>query len=343
MHPPGCGRRRGSVVRGLAAGWLGCTLVGSFAGCALTNTALVAEPSTVHLGVVPTGQAAVAQFTLINRGPKAIGIKSVTTSCTCTVTELSTRELAPRQQGRLQARFVAGDVAGEQTADVRVSVRGQAEPLLLRLAATVDPLVVAEPAVIDFGRVGTGSVARSVTVRGTREEPVEIVGWRLPTAAQHVLDVHAAANRPANVQVALRQPVIGQLNQTLIIETNRPERPLLAIPVRAEVVNPWRTSSDAFVLGFVEDGAVATATLTIHEPTLPAIRKAWTDLPGATVRTTRHSSGLEVTLAWRPRPGVLDSARWHVAVAVDDLEATVVRFPILGTVLPPVETDCDCG
>lgn len=108
---------------------------------------------------------AVATFKYENKGDKPIKIKSVRSSCGCTVASLKKDEVAPGEKGEVVATFSIGGRTGLQQKSVAVETDDPKEPalnLLLRVAIPAE--VEMQPAFV-YWKTGEAPKPKTITIK----------------------------------------------------------------------------------------------------------------------------------------------------------------------------------
>jgi hypothetical protein len=92
-----------------------------------------------HFGKVSEGEKVSWQFTFENKGSGPLVLKSVTTTCGCTVPKYDTKPIEPGGKGSLEVVFDTSDRNGMQTKTISVSSNASVPVVLLKITAEVEP------------------------------------------------------------------------------------------------------------------------------------------------------------------------------------------------------------
>jgi hypothetical protein len=107
----------------------------------------------------------------------------------------------------------------------------------VRVTGVVDGDLIPAPRELRFGSLTAGTGAsRQVVLRNHGEAPARVIGATLlpPVARAQIETVQDGREYRVLVQLSAILP-LGRVQAQLRIETNRPEQPLLIIPVSATI------------------------------------------------------------------------------------------------------------
>ncbi|HKK41006.1 MAG TPA: DUF1573 domain-containing protein [Bacteroidales bacterium] len=89
-------------------------------------------------GKVAQGEKIAYTFTFGNEGTEDIILKSVSTSCGCTVPKYDKKPVAPGEEGSLEVVFDTSGRQGQQTKTITVKSNASKPVVLLRITAEVE-------------------------------------------------------------------------------------------------------------------------------------------------------------------------------------------------------------
>ncbi len=89
-------------------------------------------------GKVTKGEKVAYIFTFVNKGTSDLILKSVTTSCGCTVPKYDSKPIAPGEEGTLEVVFDTSGRNGKQTKTITVKSNASVPVVLLRITAEVE-------------------------------------------------------------------------------------------------------------------------------------------------------------------------------------------------------------
>lgn len=145
-------------------------------------------------------------FGFRNAGNAPISIRSVSTSCGCTVTKADKKQYAPGERGTLQVSHKPK--AGFGLRNYHINVRtdeagGHAHELLLQVSNT--PRIVVTPRVVTW-EPGEAPKSKSVDVFLQKDETLKVVGAK---AERDVLDVRVVDGEKPDCKVIVVTPQAG--------------------------------------------------------------------------------------------------------------------------------------
>jgi len=191
-------------------------------------------------------------FVLKNVGGAALALQEGTTSCTCTLSNLSKSELLPGETAEVTLEWKprSYDVEFQQTATVKTNDPNRPEVALTvsgRIVHTVMPM----PTNVDFSGIsGHEPISRQVGVYCYRagEFRIDAVKFADEKLAEH-LSVRIEEMPPSalEAEVGAKSGVVltitakpglpqGPINQTILLTTNLESFPVVDIPVRGNVI-----------------------------------------------------------------------------------------------------------
>ena len=142
-------------------------LTGAFAALAISAlNAFGLEWETKHLSIVatPEQESAEGVFAFNNDSDQTVTIKSVRSSCGCTVTELEKREYQPGESGEIKALFTFGTRTGAQRKTITVATDADEEPTSLLLDVSIPELIQVKPFFV-FWREGDALEPKKIELR----------------------------------------------------------------------------------------------------------------------------------------------------------------------------------
>lgn len=201
---------------------------------------LVPEQGVHDFGTVMQGDKVRHVFVLRNEGTETAHLGAVKTSCGCTASVLSQKEIPPGERGEVQVEFKAGSSKGRFRKTIRVSSDDPSSPLTLAIEGRTQPLVGVEPELVLFGRVGPGEeVRRRVTVKAHKP------GLALdPKARPTSLAIRLEAVRQVSPQewtvdlVAHPEKLGDNLNGVLMLASGHEASPWIRIRTAGQAEGP---------------------------------------------------------------------------------------------------------
>lgn len=200
---------------------------------------LVCEEPSFDFGTQDNSQAVEHTYVLRNAGNLTLEISQVRPSCGCTVASITERSVPPGGESRVTARLSLQGRTGPQHKTMTVESNDPQHPqfvLTLQGVAAV-PMDVQPP------RIAT----TQLTVGAQPQDTVTLTGHGAPfkvTSVEATTDRLRATIEPVEegrvykVTIMAREPLgVGQLDATVIIRTDHPQRPTIEVPVTYVVNN----------------------------------------------------------------------------------------------------------
>lgn len=186
----------------------------------------------IDFGEVRSGTVLSHTFRLENRGERLLQIRNIRTSCGCTASELSTREIPAGGSATLSVTLNLTGRSGPQAEQIRIQSNDPQHPdRVLRLTAHAIPRVRVTPRTLNFQQISAGTPpSGQIRIEATTASPLHVTGIRTAT---HRVETRLTAVSPGKIyQVDVRPLEIrtpGHFTERLEILTDDPEEP--SIPV----------------------------------------------------------------------------------------------------------------
>lgn len=143
-------------------------LVGAVAALmisALNGSGLEWETKRISIVATPEQESAEGIFAFTNNSDQTVTIKSVRSSCGCTVAELEKREYQPGESGEIKALFTFGTRTGAQRKSISVVTDGaDEEKTSLLLDVSIPELIQIKPFFV-FWRKGDALEPKTIELR----------------------------------------------------------------------------------------------------------------------------------------------------------------------------------
>lgn len=153
---------------------VGALVFGAFS---TLHAQLTWEQTQIELHPKPGDAEAVAQFKYENKGSKPIQIKSMKSSCGCTVASLKKNDVAPGEKGEVTATFKIGGRTGVQQKTVTVETDETTNPVTsLVLKAVVAQPIDIQPSFV-YWETGEAPKPKKINVKvskGTAVTKVDV-------------------------------------------------------------------------------------------------------------------------------------------------------------------------
>ncbi len=195
---------------------------------------LICEAPEYDFGTADNSQSVEHTFVVRNDGDLTLEISQVRPSCGCTVASITERNVAPGAETRITARLSLTGRQGPQHKVMTVESNDPKQPqFILTLKGVAGSALEIQPARLMLVQQAAGSQPTGA---------VHVTG--LPGTPFHVTAVEANSDRVVatvetvedgriyRLNIAPAQPLApGQLEATVIIRTDHPQRPTVEVPV----------------------------------------------------------------------------------------------------------------
>lgn len=199
---------------------------------------LTASAPAADFGEVRAGKVLTHTFRLENRGERLLEIRRIQTSCGCTASEITTREIPAGGHALLTASLDLTGRSGPQTEHIRVHSNDPLSPVTqLTLTAHAVPRVSITPQTLNFQSIRPEEPpVGQVVIRATTDTPLEITGIR---ALHGLVSTGLEEVEPGRTFHVRIQPsatdLSGHQSDRVEIQTNDPERPVLPVLVMWQI------------------------------------------------------------------------------------------------------------
>ncbi len=194
--------------------------------------ALVWETEEIRLQAPSNAKEVFASYGFKNTGDTAVTIIEVLPSCACTTIETAKRSYAAGESGTLKVRLALESLSGSQEETIAVTTDDSpGEPVILRLYADIQPLIVLSPQVLSWSvgaepeetsalAVASGPL-RLASLTVTRTSPSGAAAVRVETVtegSQYRIRVRpASTERTQNFTVSCTATFADGTTQDLVV------------------------------------------------------------------------------------------------------------------------------
>jgi hypothetical protein len=230
--------------------------------------AIVFDELEHDFGKVGADQTVKHTFKFKNTGDTTLVIGDIKTTCGCTGTLLSQREIAPGSDGSLEVSFHSGGSGGQRRKSIFVSSNDPQKPSVkLDIAANVVVPVEVRPRTVYWVAEKNKKSMQAVELLYDPELKLRILGLELSSPA------FSASYRPINKKDELGYTIdlscngslpIGNFQEKLVILTDNPEHPKLEVALRGKVAGPVKVIPDAVALGVVKADQLPVRTVRVY-------------------------------------------------------------------------------
>ena len=294
-------------------------------------------------GVLVRGQKAEHRFRFRNLYVEDVEIESITSTCGCTIPEVTKRLLKTHETAEVIARANTLQFLGHKEATIRVRFRKPfPAEVQLHCYMYIRSDVVFEPGAINFGTVTAGTEAPAVTIIASHLTRGD---WRiLKVQAPEYLEVSFAelSRQPGRVSYQLEAKLlptapVGYIRDTILLVTNDLDSRLrnLYVQVEGVVVPPLSVRPSPLMIGLVSPGQKVLRKLVLQAQVPFRIISVEVPSEAYVVRFGDEPSqvqllSLEYTVPEQPGK-IKDTLRIHTDLATDGSAEVVV----IGQIVEP--------
>jgi hypothetical protein len=230
--------------------------------------------TTSHdFGTVAKGSKAEFRFKIKNLYEEDLRILRLESSCGCTTTRISKRDLKTFETAEIIADFNTRDFTGHKTATLKVVLEcvSQAE-VQLRIAGFIRSDVVTEPGQIDFGTVDQGVRAEQrlhVTYAGRDDWKILDAKTADPWYEVEMTETERGGGRVSyDLLVRLTgEAPIGYVKDKLVLVTNDAQAREFPIDMQGRITSDITISPAKLFIGVVRPGQKVTKNLVVRGKT----------------------------------------------------------------------------
>ncbi len=189
-------------------------------------------------GSISQGKRADHVFVLKNKGDSVLNIGNVSTSCGCTVADVSTRTVAPGKHAEIKVSFNSTNFSGNINKSVTIQTNDPKTPAYtLILKGSVFEEINVTPKQLNLGEIKIGARKdASITIENKGKQPVTLTSVKstMPQVLVKTkkIKIKAGGKTAINISVTPRDND-RFLGGYITISTSNPEKPEIVIPVYA--------------------------------------------------------------------------------------------------------------
>lgn len=209
-----------------------------FASVALGAPNASVDRPVFDFGTVAQGKRVDHVFSLKNKGDAVLTIGQVSTSCGCTVADVSTRTVAPGKSAEIRVSFNSANFSGSVSKSITIQTNDPKAPTYsLIMKGKVFEEISVNPKQLNLGEIRIGTRKdTSLTVENSSKKPLTLTSIK-STMPQVLVKtkstkVKAGGNAVISISVTPRKDD-RFLGGYITINTNSPEKPEIIIPVYA--------------------------------------------------------------------------------------------------------------
>ena len=294
------------------------------------------EPKFVF-GEMSNDRDVIHPFVIRNVGEAPLLIRNVRTSCGCTTTEITSKEIPAGGESRITAKFSLRGRSGPQEKNIYIESNDPQTPTFsLQLAGTATIEIAAQPAYVDFGRLKKGVRAeREVRIVGRTNVTFHVVRLESPAGGFTGSVQTNTDGREYVLKVTTEgQAEPGVRQSTFIVVTDDPRFASIPVVVSASTPSDLVAVPSAIMLAASGSTQALSRVLTVYSPEAREFNLTAVEPPLAEIQTKTQKIGpgkyrIDVT-GLIPDPRLTGKA---IRVKTDLPEAPELSSPVrvLGT------------
>jgi len=206
---------------------------------AIRGPRIFCEEPNFDFGMVDNQNTIEHTYVFKNIGDTTLEISSVRPACGCTVADMSEKIIPPGGESRLTARLSLQGRTGPQSKAITINSNDPENPQYrVNLSGTIQQALQVSPDRLIFGQIGPGQEAELfIELIGTSTESftvqkIETTDARLIATAE-VIEEGKRHRISAKLKSSDQS---GPINAVVRITTDHPARPVIDVPVAANVV-----------------------------------------------------------------------------------------------------------
>jgi hypothetical protein len=261
-----------------------------------TPPRLVVESAEADLGEARSGSKLTHTFRLENHGQRLLQIRNIRTSCGCTASDISTREIPSGGYATLTASLDLTGRSGPQHEQIRLQTNDPRSPQkVLTLRANAIPRVRVTPQTLNFQQITAQDPPTGrIVIESTTEAPLEITGIHI-TNSRVEAELHE--EKPGQQFTLSVRPLKtdppGHYTDQIDIRTDDPEMPSIPVWIMWQIAEAVTVAPRQMNLMLSPSPQPVTRFLLIRgqpdlDPPLEVISVQW---EGREIETTVGDSG----------------------------------------------------
>jgi hypothetical protein len=246
------------------------------------------EQPEFNFGVVDNRTQVEHTFVIKNIGDTTLEIENVRAACGCTVADVSTRSIPPGGESRMTARLNLAGRRGQQSKPITITSNDpEQNQYTVSLVGTASEAVQLSTDRLMFGQISPGQeMTLPIDVQSGPGETINIqqveTGNEHITVAQETLE-----SGQTRLNVTMRGPLQpGNHNSVIRIKTDLAARPLIEIPVFANVVGEIIHAPQELVLPPDAGSAPLTRYVVLRTGSAEAFQISQVELPDPSMTHT---------------------------------------------------------
>jgi len=309
-----------------------------------TGPCVVFEETTYNCGILAEGEkSAIHKFVFWNKGSTPLRIRSVKTSCVCSVPQISERVVSPGSSGYILLKFDLQSTIGIQQTHAAVLSNDRTNPVVqLTLKAGLKVDLTTSEERLYFGRIVCGDtrevefdvvVSSDSVTNGSDPLSFESTSPCLSANVTHIKKVRNQWNVLTNVltctaKLAPNRSIIGPLKESLTVVNNSTKSKKTMV-VRGRVVGNVTTEPDFLFFPFKDENPLEkTISICSSESTLKIKNISVSSDALEIVQHKVKPNLYNLTVTARPEKIGKDFIKSEIIIESDDEIEPVVHIPV---------------
>jgi hypothetical protein len=333
-------KRATVVLAGLAAFLLCVVFIASASEQGEQSTRQQAVPKISFqeiehdFGKVGPDQTVKHAFTFRNAGGGLLVLGDIKTTCGCTGTLLSQREIAPGGEGTLEVSFHSGRSGGQRRKAIFVNSNDPDKPSVkLEIIANVIVPVEVRPRALYWVTERNEQSIRTIDLLYSPDLRMNITSLEVSSPAFSASYAPASQNDIPSYQITVKYDgslPIGNFQEKLNIATDNAEYPKYDVILRGKVVGPVKVVPDSVALGVVNADQLPSRIIRVSNASKKdfAVTAVECSSPLIAVELSRQESAryeIKVMLTQAPPTGAFSE---KLSIKTNDSADPVVVVPV---------------
>ncbi len=296
---------------------------------------IVFEETEHDFGVVGQQQTVKHTFKFKNEGDATLVIENIKTTCGCTGTLLSKKEIPPGEEGDIEVSFSSGFSGGKKKKSIFVYSNDPRETeSQLHITAKVVVPVEVKPRMLYWVAERNKASARTVELLYQPDLELNIKELKLSSPAFSVsVQPKADVEFPGyDIELVYNGDLpVGNFNETLTIVTDNALHPRLEVGLRGKVVGSVRVVPDTISLGVVKDDVLPNRTIHVYATDKEDFKitevESTNPIIAVTFTNDAANNGYEVRVALTAKPPI-GAFSGKLLIKTNDPAENLVEVPI---------------
>ncbi len=209
-----------------------------FTSLALAAPRTAVDQPVFDFGTVAQGKKVDHSFTIKNSGDTPLTIGQVSTSCGCTVAEVSSRSIPPGKSANIRATFDSTNFSGSISKTIYVHTNDPKTPVYsLTIKGKLFEQIEITPKQLNLGEIKVGTKKETaIRIENKGVQPLTLISAKtaMPQVTAKILKKKLKTGESGTISVVVT-PRTGDrfLAGYLTLLTSSPEKPEITIPVYA--------------------------------------------------------------------------------------------------------------